>query len=116
MESKHWSRSRNTFGESRLKACSEARYSRMFTTRGSDVEIVPVTFGIRSYFRPPTRVQLYRQQLARAFEYLRICCLLANGQSRLSNNPVVSGLNSEGTGSYRTGGGESHTLAGNEGD
>lgn len=34
-------------GQSDLKAFGEARYSRMFTTHGSDLEFVPVTFGIR---------------------------------------------------------------------
>jgi len=34
-------------GNSHLKVFSEARYSRMFTTQGSDLEYVPVTFGLR---------------------------------------------------------------------
>jgi len=34
-------------GQSRVKAFGEARYSRMFTTHGADLEFVPVTFGIR---------------------------------------------------------------------
>ncbi len=34
-------------GQSRLKAFGEARYARMFTTHGTDLEYVPVTFGIR---------------------------------------------------------------------
>lgn len=34
-------------GGSRLKAFGEARYSRMFTTNGSDLIFVPVTFGLR---------------------------------------------------------------------
>jgi len=34
-------------GQSHVKAFGEARSSRMFTTHGSDLEFVPVTFGIR---------------------------------------------------------------------
>ena len=34
-------------GSSRLKAFGEARYSRMFTTHGTDLTFVPVTFGLR---------------------------------------------------------------------
>jgi len=34
-------------GTSPLKAFGEARYSRMFTTHGSDLSFVPVTFGLR---------------------------------------------------------------------
>jgi hypothetical protein len=34
-------------GESQLKVFGEARYSRMFTTHGADIEFIPVTFGIR---------------------------------------------------------------------
>ena len=34
-------------GESHLKAFGEARYSRMFTTHGTDLTFVPVTFGLR---------------------------------------------------------------------
>jgi hypothetical protein len=34
-------------GPSHIKAFGEACYSRMFTTHGSDLEFVPVTFGLR---------------------------------------------------------------------
>ena len=34
-------------GDSKFRAFSEARYSRMFTTHGSDLVYVPVTFGLR---------------------------------------------------------------------
>ena len=34
-------------GESHVKAFGEARYSRMFTTHGTDLTFVPVTFGLR---------------------------------------------------------------------
>ena len=34
-------------GQSHVKAFGEARYSRMFTTHGSDLTFVPVTFGLR---------------------------------------------------------------------
>lgn len=34
-------------GQSNLKLFGEARYSRMFTTHGADLEFVPVTFGVR---------------------------------------------------------------------
>lgn len=34
-------------GSSRVKAFGEARYSRMFTTHGTDLTFVPVTFGLR---------------------------------------------------------------------
>jgi hypothetical protein len=34
-------------GGRRMKIFSEARYQRMFTTRGSDLSYVPVTFGLR---------------------------------------------------------------------
>jgi opacity protein-like surface antigen len=34
-------------GSSRLKVFGEARYSRMFTTHGTDLTFVPVTFGLR---------------------------------------------------------------------
>jgi hypothetical protein len=34
-------------GDTPLKVFGEARYSRMFTTHGSDIWFVPVTFGIR---------------------------------------------------------------------
>lgn len=34
-------------GQHGLKAFAEARYNDMFTTRGPDLEFVPVTFGIR---------------------------------------------------------------------
>jgi opacity protein-like surface antigen len=34
-------------GESHIKAFGEARYSRMFTTHGTDLTFVPVTFGLR---------------------------------------------------------------------
>ncbi|HZQ24373.1 MAG TPA: outer membrane beta-barrel protein [Terriglobales bacterium] len=36
-----------SLGDRRLKAFAEARYSKMFTTHGSDLEFVPVTFGLR---------------------------------------------------------------------
>ena len=35
------------FAHSPLKVFGEARYSRMFTTHGSDLSFVPVTFGLR---------------------------------------------------------------------
>lgn len=34
-------------GQSHVKAFGEARYSRMFTTHGTDLTFVPVTFGLR---------------------------------------------------------------------
>ena len=34
-------------GQSHWKIFSEARYSRMFTTNGSDLTFIPVTFGVR---------------------------------------------------------------------
>ena len=34
-------------GEHRLRLFAEARYHRMFTTHGSDIELIPVTFGFR---------------------------------------------------------------------
>jgi opacity protein-like surface antigen len=34
-------------GQSHAKVFGEARYSRMFTTHGSDISFVPVTFGLR---------------------------------------------------------------------
>lgn len=34
-------------GQSQAKVFGEARYSRMFTTHGSDITFVPVTFGVR---------------------------------------------------------------------
>jgi opacity protein-like surface antigen len=34
-------------GDSHLKLFGEARYSRMFTTHGTDLTFVPVTFGLR---------------------------------------------------------------------
>lgn len=34
-------------GSRRLKVFAEARYQRMFTSRGSDLTFVPVTFGLR---------------------------------------------------------------------
>jgi hypothetical protein len=34
-------------GERRVKLFAEARYHRMFTTRGADIELIPVTFGFR---------------------------------------------------------------------
>lgn len=35
------------FGDRRTKVFSEARYQRMFTTHGTDLTYVPVTFGLR---------------------------------------------------------------------
>ncbi len=34
-------------GESRMKLFAEARYHRMFTSHGSDLTYIPVTFGVR---------------------------------------------------------------------